>query len=93
MKIKINDTEFIDTEKLRRVCSDAEGIAVLYYAAESKRFFLVIPAGYKSEHEEIEEYDASLAYEFLLQNVSDAEFINRRISALFPDKPQLHEVL
>jgi hypothetical protein len=93
MKIKVNDTEFIDTDKLRKVCSDAEGIAVLYYAPESKRFFRVIPAGYKSENEDIEECHSSFAYDFLLQNVSDADVINKRITALFPDKPQLQEVL
>ncbi|MDD3267105.1 MAG: hypothetical protein PHC75_08005 [Burkholderiales bacterium] len=93
MKLKLNDTEFIDTDKLRNVCTDKQDIITLYYAPESKRFFTVIPSGYKSEFDEVEEIDSSEAYEFLIDNNTSADFINKRISTLFSDKPQLQEIL
>lgn len=91
VKIKLNEKEFVDTDKMNQVAVSDYGVYI-YQALTSKRFFKVYPGGTQSNEEEVKEVSESDVYEFIMEHYLNADQINKKIEKYLPEWQTLIEV-
>ena len=81
MKVKLNDEECVDLEKMELVKTEEYSGVSIYVTKNTRRFFKFYPAGTRSEHAEIEEMNYIFdVRDFVIKYCDNVDEINDLIN-------------